>query len=392
MPKEKNKPSSVATRTVKPKKTLGLTIRPALQLPLPHDELIKPLESIEQYKESRNDPQVITSNVITDQLNDHSDQLNEKFSAKTAYTPIKTIPVQNLDQSNLDQSKNYTGTKIIPVSKKSLSEIKAGYLKLPNEILDNVLPKLSPTEAVVFLRLYRLSVGFNTDTCIVGITSLLKACNISEQTCRTALRRLINLNLIEQLEVLNNKEIKGTTYKILTTIEFRPVQNLDRSTINTGTEFIPNKHDDDHDDYLNKDHHQTAASNISDHEKAVMMIYKEITGNLWSKADHTNYEKIKSVPIEKVEVALRLAYDRATNRPNSFAFFIKEILSSLNPKPQSRTTRKKAMARIVERVRNAFVGSNISPSEFVHKVKEACLRDDVAFDNDLFDEVMGKLL
>jgi adenosylmethionine-8-amino-7-oxononanoate aminotransferase len=48
------------------------------------------------------------------------------------------------------------------------------------------------------------------------------------------------------------------------------------------------------------------------------------------------------------------------------------------------------MQKIVERVRNASVGSNVSPSEFVHKVKEACLREDVAFDNDLFEEILSK--
>jgi hypothetical protein len=48
------------------------------------------------------------------------------------------------------------------------------------------------------------------------------------------------------------------------------------------------------------------------------------------------------------------------------------------------------MQKIVERVRNASVGSNTSPSEFVYKIKELCLREDVAFDNDLLDELMNK--
>ena len=179
----------------------------------------------------------------------------------------------------------------------------------------------------------------------------------------------------------------GNRYSVLTGFIVNPVHSEPSSQ---KTQFTVSHITHDDDPLKRQDHHQSTIANISDHEKAVMMIYQEITGNLWSKADHINYEKIKNIPIDKIEVALRLANDRATNRPNSFAFFIKEIIASVNPKQQSRTSRKKAMQKIVERVRNAFVGSNISPSEFVYKVKEACLREDVVFENDLLDEVMSK--
>src|SRR5439155_21878866 len=111
---------------------------------------------------------------------------------------------------------------------------KSGYLKVPNEILDQVLPSLDPSEAVVFLRLYRLSIGFNQPTCTVGITGLMRVCNVSESTCRRALRRLVKLNLICQLEVVNTKEVKDTTSQTYTGDNLKPVSNSYRLQSDTG--------------------------------------------------------------------------------------------------------------------------------------------------------------
>jgi len=301
-------------------------------------------------------------------------------------TPPVTEPIKPM--SNRHSIPSVLQTPPIP-----LTEVK-GNLSLPNTIVDSLLPQLEPFEQLIYLRLFRLSHGFRKDTCIVGMERLATTCNISLSTTIRNVKSLEQKGLIRRLEAkLGGKmtEIRGNIFWVFnpSVSQTPPISQTPYFTEKAPSLQTPIK-DNDHDDYLNKDHHQPSTHNLSDHQKRVMMIYQEVTGNLWSKADHTNYEKIKHIPIEKIEVALKLANDRATNRPNSFAFFIKEILASANPKTQSRTTRKKAMARIVERVRNGCVGSNISPSEFVHKVKEACLREDVAFDNDLLDEVMGK--
>ena len=131
-------------------------------------------------------------------------------------TGVKSTPVSVNTVSNL-----------IPVSKtRGYDEAKkSGYLRVPNELLDSLLPTLVPSEAVVFLRLYRLSVGFNQTTCTVGMTGLMRACNMSESSCRRALRRLIELGFIRQVEVVNTREIKGTTYQIDTGVNLKPVSN-----------------------------------------------------------------------------------------------------------------------------------------------------------------------
>ena len=271
-----------------------------------------------------------------------------------------------------------------------------GYTSIPNLILDGLIPMLRVQEQAVYLRLYRLSYGFHNTTCRIGFDKLAQNCNLSRREVIRSIEKLEQLGLIVRLGC-NFKSTRGTIRGNLYQVNLPKIASADQShsanqshsnkpTLNAISS--PNKDDDD---LVNKqDHHQKKSPNLSDHEKQVMTIYQEVTNNLWSKADRTNYEKIKHIPIEKIEVAVKLAYERASNRPNSFAFFIKEILTSLSPKTQSRSNRKKAMIRIVERVRNASVGSNISPSEFAYKVKEICLKEDVNFDNDLFDELMNK--
>ena len=57
----------------------------------------------------------------------------------------------------------------------------------------------------------------------VGLAGLMRACNLSENTCRRALRRLVELGIIRQLEVVNTKAVKGTTYQIETGVKSEPV-------------------------------------------------------------------------------------------------------------------------------------------------------------------------
>src|SRR5262249_28870037 len=85
------------------------------------------------------------------------------FGKSSSTTGVKSRPVSVNTVSNLTPVSNSEG---------STQARRQGYLRIPNEILDSILPGLQPTEAVVFLRLYRLSVGFNQTCCTVGTGGL----------------------------------------------------------------------------------------------------------------------------------------------------------------------------------------------------------------------------
>jgi hypothetical protein len=59
-----------------------------------------------------------------------------------------------------------------------LAEVK-GELRVPNTIMDSLLPTLEPAAALLYLRLYRLSRGYRKETCIVGLQKLATATNTS---------------------------------------------------------------------------------------------------------------------------------------------------------------------------------------------------------------------
>lgn len=94
----------------------------------------------------------------------------------------------------------------------------AGYTRVSNDLLDRILPTLDTYDQAVLIRLYRLSRGFNSDTCRVSVPTLAKACNISERQVRKSISKLEARELIQRIEQdfgNKNKALRGTIFRIL---------------------------------------------------------------------------------------------------------------------------------------------------------------------------------
>jgi hypothetical protein len=262
----------------------------------------------------------------------------------------------------------------------------AGHTSIPNLILDGLFQHLRVQEQAVYLRLYRLSHGFHSNTCRVGFDKLAQACNISRREVIRAVEKLESLDLVIRLgcnfKAPSNIE-RGNLYQInLPTVAGSDGSVNIKKTVSANQSLSasqsPNK--DDHDLLKKHDHHQ----------KEVVRVYEGITGNKWKKIDDDSYLKIKEVPSEIIEQAIRLAAQRATSRPNSLAYFCKEILNLANPSKQSKAQQKKLLANVIATVRAANTGKNgYTISEFAADCKERCAREGVHFDNDLFNEIAG---
>jgi hypothetical protein len=155
-----------------------------------------------------------------------------------------------------------------------------------------------------------------------------------------------------------------------------PVSPGDQSQANTLIQQSHNKHD--HDDLKKTDHHLDET----------IKIYRRITGNNWTKTDAAAYEKIRTVSLATIDQAISIANQRAASRPNSLNYFIKEILNFQTAAEPSRAQRKKLMTAIIARVRARNVGANIGFADFVEDVKREAAREGIAFDNDLFNEIL----
>ena len=89
-----------------------------------------------------------------------------------------------------------------------------GELRIPNSIVDNLLPLLEPSEAVIYLRLYRLSHGYHKDTCIVSTEKLGKITREGNRTVQRAFTRLEQLGLIERQAAVFTGPVKGNVIKV----------------------------------------------------------------------------------------------------------------------------------------------------------------------------------
>ncbi len=301
-----------------------------------------------------------------------------------------------------DSEKSDTGSSSTPVSEDTVSNLipvcekqgypevkKSDFLKISHEVLDTLLPHLEPSEAVVFLRLYRLSVGFNQKTCTVGMSTLMRVSNLSESCCRRALRRLIELGLIRQLEVLNTREVKGTTYQINTGVDLKPVSIPDRCQAGTGVKLKPNIFDD----LKENNHHQKpkASDDDSAHLEEIQNAYSQITGNQWLASDSQSYREngIKAVPLAKVLTVMQAVKQRSLTWINSFNYFVREILDT--NAPRNLQQQSQALKEIIKRVRDLHVGAHhYTIADFVFDVKRACAREGILFDNDLFNSILRK--
>lgn len=337
----------------------------------------------------------INNEVINEAIIVNQDIVNEITSINTieainmsASIKEEVPPLSMGEAINMSASINLREVLTVPATK--------GETSIPNEILDGLLPLLDPTASLVYLRLYRLSYGFRSEQCTVGMNKLASSVNIGVATAERAVRKLENVGLIERKGANFGHGIKGNHYivrKPNTSIKMREAINVSDHTkmreaikINTSINLRDNK-DDDHDDLKKHDHHLE----LSEHKKEVMMIYQEATGNNWSEKDHLSYKRIEKVPIEIIETAIRIAKQRAAGHPNSLSYFVKEVLNAFNPAPANRAQQKKKMERIIDTVLTSYVGSNsYTLSDVVYRVKELCVKQDIPFDNDVFDECLSK--
>ena len=92
-----------------------------------------------------------------------------------------------------------------------------GHLRVPNEVIYNILPTLKPSEAIVLLRLYALSHGFQKNTCTVSLDKLASGCNLSRTQTRVCVRNLERKKLIKGLGMDNTnsqKDLRGLHFEV----------------------------------------------------------------------------------------------------------------------------------------------------------------------------------
>jgi hypothetical protein len=95
-----------------------------------------------------------------------------------------------------------------------------------NEMVDSLLPTLDPNEQVLYIRLFRLSYGFNRNYCTVSQPLLIERTGFSRNTIRTSLQSLVQKGWIRIAEAGNRV---STTYRVILPRETKIESPSDRA-------------------------------------------------------------------------------------------------------------------------------------------------------------------
>jgi len=89
---------------------------------------------------------------------------------------------------------------------------KALFFSFYNEMVDELLPTLDPAEQVLYIRLFRLSYGFNRNYCTVSQPLLMERTGLSRNTVRVSLQSLLEKGWIKVVKAGNRV---STTYQVI---------------------------------------------------------------------------------------------------------------------------------------------------------------------------------
>lgn len=112
-----------------------------------------------------------------------------------------------------------------------------GYYPTFNDLDDTIIPsyRLDTFEQSVIRRLYRLSRGFRSTDCEIGLGSLSKACNISRSKAQDTINKLLAKGLIRSLGYSQS----GTKYRVLEELPAIPQRSIPQQGIPESGAGIP---------------------------------------------------------------------------------------------------------------------------------------------------------
>jgi hypothetical protein len=152
----------------------------------------------------------------------------EKKGERQKKTPPKPKTVSKFDTASIFDTVSYSHPLIEEILQRNGNQTVAptsGYTTV--WAVDDVLaPLQTPAEQCVYRQLYRLSFGLQNTTCCIGQGALARRCNVSKGTVRIALVGLLQKKHIAELETVNQKEVKGTVYRVFLPSEIDGVSDM----------------------------------------------------------------------------------------------------------------------------------------------------------------------
>lgn len=355
-------------------------------------------------------PEVLVADppTINKSLQTRAPQTQVPQSSQVSLTQVPQSSEVLQSTSPRTNSPQFLATQVLQTQVPQTRVVK-GELRIPNTIVDSLLPQLDPYCQLVYMRLYRLSHGFRQETCVVGFDRLAKSLKLSEKTVKRAVEKLETMTLINREGAVFGGKNKGNIYRIylpegcisqvsLTQVSLTQVsETQDRQSPEVS--LTPNKHDhDDHDLKIN--HHQSATvenpsgSEKEAHDETTMIVsslYEKLTGRRWRASDSKALAGVKSIGAGQLEQAMRTIHARSAQPIGSFAYFAKAIQAEREGKgTQPHAGLRKKYEKMIREIRALHVGSNdYRVSDLIHDLKSRCAREGVTWNDDIANDVLG---
>jgi hypothetical protein len=195
----------------------------------PEDKRQQPLQTIvqENIPQPTIDPQTIVSQTIPKENIDTESKINT--AAESA------VSKPNSQKKPGKKSKESTDTSLPPqtIVHQTIVDSDRGYYPIFNDISDRLIPELQldPYQQAVLQRLYRLSRGWKSEECEVGLGTLAKYCVMSRSQVQRSVAKLIEKGLLESLGSSKKGGKEGNRYRVLPGLKTMSRQTIPSQTI-----------------------------------------------------------------------------------------------------------------------------------------------------------------
>jgi hypothetical protein len=275
------------------------------------------------------------------------------------------------------------------------------HTRIPQVVFDEILPQLPPMAQTPYLQLLRLTLGFQRSSCHISLESWASRSNQSLASIKRQAAILQQRGLLKKESVVFGGSGRGSYFcpvipgvlnddsiKTKKLGSDKPKENLSQLTQSrlSASQLTQSQLTQNYMKEIDLDHE----NKIDHHEREVMTIYQELTGNPPTLADLVSYRKIAYLGTDTVIFYMKQVFERSSEPIGSFAYFTKAVTKATQEQQRSRASQKRNLEKIVERIRQSRVGSRITISEMIEEIKRACIRDNVSYNNDLVNEILGK--
>lgn len=283
------------------------------------------------------------------------------------------------------------------------------HTRIPQMVFDEIIPKLPPMAQMPYLQLLRLTLGFQRSNCHISLEVWASRCNQSLASIKRQAALLQERGLLLKEHVIFGGAGRGSYYRpvIPGVLNDDPGNSGTKRTYRSGGSSISSANNSVSQltesqlsqsqppasqltgNYMKSDHDHDL-KNINDHhEMQVMMTYKKLTGNRITKADQSAYQRVVHIEAETITLLMRQIYERSLEPIGSLAYFVKAILNATQEQHRSRAAQKRSLERIVERIRQNRVGGRSALADLIEEIKRTCVRDNIIYNNDLVNEILG---